>query len=74
VNLRNFVGELKRRKVYNVASPAVALVTPALLRVDPTWDPLRGDPLVFIRVHNEPLPVAAMRVGNEDRSPAKIHG
>jgi hypothetical protein len=44
VNLRNFVGELKRRNAYNVAIPAVAPVTPALLRVDPTWDPLRADP------------------------------
>jgi hypothetical protein len=44
VNLRNFFPELKQRKVYNVAIPAVALVTPVLLRVDPTWDPLRADP------------------------------
>jgi hypothetical protein len=29
---------------------------------------------LFIRVHNEPLSVAAMRVGNEDRLPALFHG
>jgi hypothetical protein len=29
---------------------------------------------LFIRVHNETLSVAAMRVGNEDCSPARIHG
>jgi hypothetical protein len=44
VNLRNFFGKLKRRNVYNVAIPIVAPVTPALLRFDPTWDPLRADP------------------------------
>jgi hypothetical protein len=44
VNLRNFFGELKRRNVYNVASPVVVPITRALLRFDPTWDPLRADP------------------------------
>jgi hypothetical protein len=29
---------------------------------------------LFIRTHNETLLGAAMRVGNEDRSPARIHG
>jgi hypothetical protein len=29
---------------------------------------------LFIRVHNEALTVAAMRVSNEDCSPARIHG
>ena len=27
-----------------LGKPAVAALTPALLRADPTWDPLRGDP------------------------------
>jgi hypothetical protein len=27
----------------------------------------------FIRTHNETLSVAAMRVSNEERSPARIH-
>jgi hypothetical protein len=29
---------------------------------------------LFIRVHNEPLSVIAMRVSNEDRSPVAIQG
>jgi hypothetical protein len=29
---------------------------------------------LFIRSHNEPLPVAAMRVSNPDRPPARING
>jgi hypothetical protein len=29
---------------------------------------------LFIRVHNETLSVVAMRVSNEDCSPARIHG
>jgi len=28
---------------------------------------------LFIRVHNEPLPIAAMRVSNPDCSPLTIH-
>jgi hypothetical protein len=44
MNLSKFFAELKRRNIYKVAIPAVALVTPALLRVDPTWDPLLADP------------------------------
>jgi hypothetical protein len=40
MNPKKFFAELKRRNVYNVASPIV----PALLRFDPTWDPLRANP------------------------------
>jgi len=29
---------------------------------------------LFVRVHNEPLSVAAMRVNNPDRSPLRING
>jgi hypothetical protein len=29
---------------------------------------------LFIRVHNEPLSIVAMRVSNEDRSSVRIHG
>jgi len=29
---------------------------------------------LFICAHNETLSVVAMRVSNEDRSPARIHG
>ena len=86
MNLRNFVGELKRRNVYKVAiAYAVVLtmvgensraistltrllempygsaiygpgaITSALLRLDPTWDPLRGDP-VFQKLCEEKRP------------------
>jgi hypothetical protein len=44
MNPKKFFAELKRRNVYNVASPIVPPVTPALLRFDPTWDPLRANP------------------------------
>jgi hypothetical protein len=30
--------------------------------------------LLFISTHNETLSIAAMRISNEDRSPARIHG
>jgi len=29
---------------------------------------------LFVRTHNEALTLTAMRVNNEDRSPARIHG
>jgi hypothetical protein len=44
MNLSKLFAELERRNIDKVAIPVVALVTPALLRVDPTWDPLRADP------------------------------
>jgi hypothetical protein len=28
---------------------------------------------LFIRTHNETLPIAAMRISNPDRSPGAIH-
>jgi hypothetical protein len=47
VNLKNFFAELKRRNVYKV-SVTYAIgplpLTPALLRLDPMFDPLRNDP------------------------------
>jgi hypothetical protein len=44
MNPKKFFAELKRRNIYKVAIPVVVPITRALLRFDPTWDPLRADP------------------------------
>jgi hypothetical protein len=58
--MNSFFRELKQRKVYRVAlayalvawlvtqilyhGPSASPLTPALLRLDPIWDPLHNDP------------------------------
>jgi hypothetical protein len=37
---------------------SLAPITPALLRLDPTWDPLRGDPRFEKIVEESKQPVA----------------